>query len=270
MSMDETDYRFTDSDDDAGSEASESAAKNKKLHQDNSICGKDPFAGLLKFKSGKNSASSLWYVDYNKLTEMDSDERQKLAGNLVGAKAEFEELIADLKRTRQHSQRLLSEPTSDRVDSLLAESERTATELQMNVENTRKLRINENDKKAIKKDIARMTKWWRERRKVVVEFLVGLEENTEGQVTMKRCLAGDGPITVDSDEGVVKAAISSMKDKRNRDMNIGIATGSQKRRKLGGLKTKSKNSDISLADESFVAVRLNSQGSVERIYALDE
>lgn len=271
MSMDETDCRFTDSDEeDADNEASKTAAKNKMAGKGNCSSGKDPFAGLLKFKTGKNSASNLWYVDYNRLTEMDSDERQKLAGHLAGAKAELDVLNSTLKRTREHRQRLLSEPTSDRLVSLLAESELTATELQINVENARKLRVNEIDKNAIKKDIARMAKSWRERRKVVVEFLVGLEENTDGQVTMKRSLAGDGPLALDCDEAVAKAAVSAIKDKRSRDINTGDAKGLQKRRKVGSNEPLSENNDISLADENFVAVLLNSQGSVERVYALQE
>jgi hypothetical protein len=267
--MEESDCRFSDSDDDdTNNDGSKSTSK--KVDKDSFNSGTDPFAGLLKFKSGRNTSSGLWYVDYSKLTEMDSDERQKLSGDLLRTKEEIERLNATLKRTHEHRERLLSEPTNDHLVSLLAESEMVTAELQTQAENFRKLMVNENDKKDIKKNIARMTKWWRERRKLVVEFLVGLEENTDGQVTLKKCLAGDGPIVLDSDETVAKAAVASVREKRIRRVNFACAQGSQKRRKHGADEKIHEKIDISLADENFAAVLLNSQGSVERVYANDE
>lgn len=261
---------FADSDDDDEDNAAHPIAPMKKKDdKDNSAAEKDPYGGSLKFKAGKNSSTNLWYVDYTKFKDMDWEERQQLATKFADVKAEVEGLNTTLSRTREYAQQLLSEPTNDKLDGLLNESEKSATELEGKVQEARKLKVNENDKKNIKKSITKMTKYWRERRKVVTEFLVALEENTDGQVTMKKCLAGDGQIALDSDEAVAKAAVAYSKDKRIREIKNGLPMGSQKRRKLAVDNKLSQDGSSSLADENFAAVLLNSQGAVERVYVMD-
>lgn len=72
---------------------------------------------------------------------------------------------------------------------------------------------------------------------------------TEGTVRRSKCLAGDGQIELESDEAIAKQAIAFRnKKKKSKLLN----------------KTQPK---WALSDDSFVAVRLDSQGCVERIYA---
>lgn len=72
---------------------------------------------------------------------------------------------------------------------------------------------------------------------------------TEGMVRRSKCLAGDGAIDIESDESVVKNALAF----RNK-------------KKMGVFK-KAPTTTQSLADDSFIGVRLDSQGCAERVYA---
>lgn len=54
--------------------------------------------------------------------------------------------------------------------------------------------------KAIKKGIEGMGSIWRKRKRQCIEFVSNMEDATEGTISLKKCLKGDGPIDIDSDE----------------------------------------------------------------------
>ena len=110
-----------------------------------------------------------------------------------------------------------------------------------------------------------------------MSFLVQMEESSDGTVQAKKCLAGDGPMALDSDEAVAKAAIRLAKDKRARTASSsGGVAGKGGGRAVKIAKTKSVNNSKggsgteSLVDPNFVAVRLDPHhNKVERIYVDD-
>jgi len=117
-----------------------------------------------------------------------------------------------------------------------------------------------------------MAQQWRKRKRLCMEFLITMEESTEGTISAKKCLAGDGQIDIESDESAIKNAIAYGKKKRT--MASRPPTKKMKVSKSLGGKTTGLSSSQSLtsgltADANFVAVRLDSSGQVERVYLSD-
>jgi hypothetical protein len=226
-----------------------------------------PYSGSLLFKAGRNQSSNLYYVDHSKLKGMDRDQRDTLANDKGAAKAEEDALKATLKATLEQATRLLSEPTNEEAALLLEEDEETLKDLEGKLDEARELKVNEKHKQKTKRRIQNMAAQWRKRRRLCMDFLIGLEENTDGSVSAKKCLNSDGQITLDSDEAVAKAAAQFANDKRSRTTKGGLK-GRNKAGSVGlGLgKGSLSTQSASLADENFVAVTLDSQLNVCRMY----
>jgi hypothetical protein len=105
-----------------------------------------------------------------------------------------------------------------------------------------------------------MTSHWRKRKKLCHEFLVNMEELSDGSISRKKALNGDGALALDSDEQAVKATLELHRNKRQKL----TLSGKAERRGAGCGK-----SEGSLSNPNFVAVILDSQHQAQRVY-LDE
>ena len=218
----------------------------------------DPFAGSLFLKAGKSSNASLYYVDYNKAKNgngLDPDERNELYAQSSLAVLEEEDLQAKIRSTKDSAKALLSEPTNDELVVCLDEAEADLVKITETLEGARQLKVNEKQKEQTKRRIENFTAEWRKRRRLTMEFLFSMEELSEGTISAKKCLSGDGQIEMDSDEVVEKNAIDFAKKKRS---------GPQRRSKSSKA-TEIGDGDGTVPNKHFVAVRLNSQGQVERV-----
>ena len=260
MALDKSEAVFADSDDE------EDKAPKKKTEPKASD---DPYKGALSFKSGKSANSCLYYVDYTKLKNNGDgllpDERNELSGDLHKTKAELDALKTTVKSMTLETDKLLSEPTNEELDARLEADEAELAELREQAEAGRKLKVNEKYKQQIKRRIDAMTTVWRKRRRLCMDFLMAMEENTDGTVSVKKCLKGDGQIDIDSDEAIVAAAVEYGQKQRARPASYKM------KRILGGAKTAPKSSSTSglAASESFVAVTLDSQGRIQRVHLED-
>jgi hypothetical protein len=261
---------FADSDDDDDDDDEVSKKKREPRTA-------EPFAGALLFKAGKNQGTNLYYTDHTKLPRMDRDQREELSNAMANTRAEQDALKESLKIILAEANQLLSEPTNEEAVARLEASEARALELEESLAAARKMTVNEAHKKKTKRCIDTMIGHWRKRKRSCMAFLVQIEESTDGAVQAKKCLAGDGPMALDSDEAVAKAAIRLAKDKRAR---AALSGGAGKSAKGGGRATKIAKTSAcsngtsgteSLVDKNFVAVRLDPVHSkVERIYVDDE
>ena len=241
MSM-KDDHVFGASDDDDDDNAGGST-KEKKSQK------KEAYAGSLSFKAGRNAASSLYYVDHNKIKEMSFDEKRELSEKVANAKAEQDQLTFVLKELHTKTTQLLGQPTNHVLTERLGELENEVETLAKEVNDAKALTVNESHKKKLKRQIQSMAGHYRKRKQLCCSFLSSLEEVSDGTISKKKCLKGDGPIALDSDETVNKAAIAYYHAK------------SKKR-----IKTKSG----SLADENFVGVALDSQKMIKRVYVNED
>ena len=237
MSMDWRDDELFEGSDDDDNQDTEGVAKKKKSDT------KEPYSGSLLFKAGKSVSSSLYYVDYTKIKEMGSEERMELAQRVTTTNGEHEQLAFVLKRMNTKTTQLLKEPTNDELVELLSRFEKNGEILAKKVSDARVLTINESHKNKLKRRIQSMAGHYRKRKHLCGSFLSSLEEVSDGTVSKKKCLKGDGQIALDSDECINKAAIAYAKSKKR-------------------LKT----NKVVLADENFVGVALDSQRMVKRVY----
>lgn len=248
------DGAFAESDD-------EEDAKTKKSTNAESS---DPLQASVVFKSAKSEKAGIYYVDHNKLKNkgngLDPDARNELAANLAKAQTEEAALLDTLKRETAETTKLLSEPPNEEAVERLEKEELELADLKEKVAAARELTVNEKRKQQVKRRIETMASEWRKRRRICMDFLMVMEENTEGTISVKKCLAGDGQIDIDSDEAVAKTAKSFYANQRNKrpvTSKKGASTKKAKGESVAGV----------AATASFVAVALDAQGRVERIHA---
>jgi hypothetical protein len=271
MTLDKADIKdqFCDSDDDDDGDQVQKAAtkKNRKPHA-------DAFAGSLDFKAGKGANSILYYADYSKLQNngdgLDFDQRNELVSKLAKAQADEAVLKARLEELNTETAKLLSEPTNEQLIPQLEAEEPLVASLREKLESARMLKVNEKHRKQTQKRIDNMAAHWRKRKRLCMDFLITMEESTDGTVSVKKCLSGNGQIDIDSDEAAVTGTLAFQKKKN------GLANSNgQPPRKKPKLKSGAGNENIvngkrkSLsvgADDSFVAVKLDVHGSVCRVY----
>jgi hypothetical protein len=270
---------FDDSDD-------EDKPASKKKAQPSST---EPYEGSLCLKAGKTAGTSLYYVDHTKLKNngdgLDSEEKNTLYSEVAKSNAEKDALQAKIKEDNVITTKLHSEPTNEEAIARLETEEATLSKLQTSVEDSRQLKGNEKIKAQLKRRIEKMAAEWRKRRRITMDFLVTIEEMTDGTVSRKKCLAGDGQIELDSDENVNACTVAYAKKKMAKSggpvgRDAASMLGKRSRSAGGGtvVATKNKKSapgDSSTlnpppGDENFVAVALDSQGRVQRIYLEDD
>mmetsp|Transcript_12594 Transcript_12594/g.17356 ORF Transcript_12594/g.17356 Transcript_12594/m.17356 type:complete len:211 (-) Transcript_12594:120-752(-) len=171
--------------------------EKKKKKNATPTSSNDPYTGSLLLKTGRNSNTTLYYTDHSKLHNSGNgllpDERNELAGNFEQSKAEEEVLRANLKSITATTEKLNSEPTNEEAVSKLEVQEREITELRGELESARELVVNEKRKRQIEKRNSLMTTHWRKRRRLCMDFLIMMEESTEGTVSVKKCLKGMFP-----------------------------------------------------------------------------
>jgi len=266
---------FDDSDDDDGNAGKKGGKKEKKKSgaDDDGGDGENfQYDGSLVLKSGK---TPIYYVDHTK-TKNNGD------GLEPEAKMELEMAFQNAKHTenalKQHysdvtaqKTKLLSEPTNAEAVELLENEESELKGLEEQVSAARGYKANEKRKLALKRGIAGMTAQWRKRRRICMDFLIAMEENTDGSVSVKKCIAGDGPIDIDSDENVASAAVEFAKKK------MAKKTGMVSSKMRGSLKSAGSvvlsaatPSGLPMADEKFVAVVLDPHGLPKRVYVEDD
>ena len=113
--------------------------------------------------------------------------------------------------------------------------------------------------KQLKGKIDSMASHWRKRKRITTEFILRMEEATDGTINMKKIAKGDGPIEIETDEAAIKGA---------------KAWGSRKKAKIvskpkGGLKPRNGASASSAAlvgDENLIGVVLDAKGVPQRVF----
>jgi len=206
----------------------------------------------LLFKAAKHTSASLYYVNYQAMSNngngLNLDDRNELFASVAVTQTEQQTLQLNLQTLQNDITRLLSEPVNMDLETLLVKGESSLESIHEQVEEARKVLVDVKHVQSLKRRIQHMTTEWRKRRRLCMNTLVNLEEASDGSISATKCLKGDGPIEMDSDETVAKAAVDFAKKKRNAKVKT------------------IKNAAVTLSDPNFVAVHLDSQGLVERVY----
>jgi len=200
--------QFADSDDD---EDGDSKPKKKaKLH----LPGGE-FDGSMICKEGRSVNATLYFVDYKKLFNngdgMFAEDRNELLSSHEVGKNEFQGLNDRSKGMLGETVQLLSEPTNADLDGIMENLQEEVEGLRGKVEISFGFKENEKRRKALKKKIDNMSNQWRKRRRITMTFLNMMEDVTEGTISVKKCMKGDGQMDIDSDEAVVTGQIEFLK-----------------------------------------------------------
>ncbi|GKY96953.1 hypothetical protein MPSEU_000654300 [Mayamaea pseudoterrestris] len=230
------------------------------------VASNDPYAKSLSVKAAKTANATLYFVDHNKLTNngngLDPEARNQLLSEHAKTKAELGFLNDSIKTMLAQASTLVTEPTNEEATTRLELEEAALDDLKKKLEAARGLQANEKHKLQIKRRIEHMASFWRKRKRLTMEFLIGLEENTDGVISAKKCLVGDGQIDLESDELAIKNSTAYYKSMKNRPST-----------KHGIANKKAKTSEFSSslkATATFVGVKLDTIGCVERVHVEEE
>lgn len=249
----------------ADSDSEEEERKKKKVatvarDQSNNV----QFNNALLFKGAKGSNSGLYYVNHNTAKGgdgLDREEKNQLASDMASADANYAALQNSLDLTRLQTKKLQTEPFNNVMNALVLKADAELLELSAQLDTARTFECNEKHKEGTIKRINYFSSYWRKRRKICMDFLITMEELTEGTVSVKSCLSGNGQIDIESDETIIKLARDFAGKKQKRIMSSKGA--------MSSCKVDAKTSGPH-ASETFVAVALDTQGNVQRIYLQDE
>jgi len=255
--LDEMVDKFTGNPFDDSDDEDEKSSKKKAANKE----GSDEYA--LRLKEGRNLNNNLYYVDHTKLANNGDgllpDARNDLLSDMQGSKAEFDQLSLTLKKISSEASQLESQPKNEELLLEVIDLEKRMGDMNDSLEEARVHASNEKRVKQVKKGIENMTSYWRKRKRQCIEFISIMEEATEGTISLKKCLKGDGPIDIDSDEAAVVGATAFAKRKKSKVSLAG--RGVKAGAKMGG-----DGSGSLRPDESFIGVRLTAQGQPERVY----
>jgi len=215
----------------------------------------------LLLKEGRNSNTTLYYVDYSKLDNQGNglllDVRNTLVTDLHAANTLENELRGRESSILRCSQKLQLESTNKGAELQLKECETEMAQLCAKLEYYRQLTRNEKKRKATQTKIGHAACYWKKRRKICIDFLNMLEDSTEGAISAKKCLSGAGQIEIESDENITKEALELARAKHLRGQRAGL------------------NPNVNYNDAEFmnharrgdlVAVKLLPNGTVDRLY----
>jgi len=218
----------------------------------------DEFKDNLRLKLGRNSNTSLYYMNQSKLPNEGNGRSPEVRDNLITtlqtSKDEAMRNMQSIQSMIEMSNRLISEPVNKELEQLLQSHENQIQDLSDKLVDARKLKVNDSYRRRVIGNIEKVSKYWRKRKRLCVDFLNMMEECTEGTVVVKKCLAGSGQIDIESDEVVMKQAKEMFWNQQNKRQKC-----------FGGQKIN--QSQRKRLSQKFVAVMLGSNATIERVYA---
>lgn len=243
LSNDRTEDNGHDSDDDV--------KKSEKTMTSNN--SSDPFVATILLKEGRNASSNLYFINQSKLENngngLLAEDRDKLLINMDRASQEESDLQNKVNELLSKAIALEAEPTNEYADQLLQLQMDRHDELDSDLAKCRLYPASSKLRKEVNKSIEVFATHWRQRKRMCIDFLRQMEECTDGAVSVKKCLAGDGAIELDSDEIIVKSAVEY----------------AEKKKKQKTFHSNKKESSLPPPDKNFVAVLLEPTGAVRRV-----
>ena len=168
------------------------------------------FQDSVRVKIGRNANSSLYYLNQVKLENEGNglfpEEQQNLVASQQQASEELRRKLDECKTMDQQTVQYLSEPKNDEMNALLRVGEEEMDSIHQALGGAKQYSGNASRRKNIQKQVDSMCIQWRQRKRKCIDFLDTMEDCTEGTISKKKCLAGNGQIEVESDENAIKLA----------------------------------------------------------------
>ena len=230
--------------------------KNSKSSKDNTKkIERSEHTDSIVVKAGRNTSNTLYYMNQSRLENdgngIKPERKNALVASVQTGKEETSVKVHLIRAIHDNIAILSHEPLNQELKEQLPLEEELVQQLQNDVINARKFKVNETKAKSFKRKIESGSNEWRNRKRLCIDFLNQMEDWTEGVVATKKCLSGSGQIEIESDEVVVKQAKEMHRYQRNN-----IRQGNHK----------SIRSNESQTACSFVAVMLGIDGKVQRVH----
>mmetsp|Transcript_12690 Transcript_12690/g.28124 ORF Transcript_12690/g.28124 Transcript_12690/m.28124 type:complete len:477 (-) Transcript_12690:117-1547(-) len=248
-------------DEDSSDDEDEDGGKKKKKNKSDDATAvstvSSDYAGALTMKPGRNVNNTLYFVNHNSSyvpnggNGLPPDERNDFLADFESRKSELMTSQTRLRGMAAETTKLLAEPTNEAMDEDLDTQEKEMESLKEELEASRSLKDNEKKRATTKKRIQTLSDVWWKRRRLCKDFLDAMEDMTEGTISAKKCIAGDGQIELESDETVIKDSLAAYESRKAR------GEFAAKRRVASGLQP----------TDTFVAVSMDGAGHVHRVYA---
>ena len=168
--------------------------KSKKGGDGGGGNGGDPsttdYVDSLRVKSGRNANNVLYFTNQDKSVNggngLPPDERNELIGAEQKSAQDLQSSRDNLKAIQNLTTKLLSEPTNQEANDRIAKKEKVLADLKASVEESRQYAGNEKKREQTKKRIRDLADVWWKRRRMCNEFLQGMEDATEGTISVKK------------------------------------------------------------------------------------
>jgi len=217
----------------------------------------DDFSDAVCVKLGRSVGGSLYYANQEKMDNKGNgllpDERNELVSDSQKASQEKMSISANLDSMNSEIKGLLCEPTNNEADVKISSEEQLVANLQEKLQESRRFLANEKKCKNTRKRVQHLADHWWKRRRLCMDFLLMIEECTEGAVSVKKCLAGNGQIEIESDEAVIRESVEAFKSRSSR-------TALRK-------KNEPSSRDAVEPTANFVGMKMNPRGTMSRVYA---
>lgn len=257
--------------DDINSGANENLKKIKKIQKqrekennDNNEDDSALYKNSLQKKYGRSANGTLFFVNQstleNKGNALPPHEQSERIGEYKKLEMDIESKQNQITHMKQDTTRLNSEPTNQEATTQIKTLEQEISKIEEELQQAQKYLKNAQQKELLEKNVVYMKDYWFKRKKKCVDFLSQMDDWTEGTVSMKKCLKGDGQIEIESDESALKDAMEqyNMAPMKRRIGQPHLSMN--KRRALN---------NQSGIKPSFVGLRLLKKGDTERVYFND-
>ena len=192
---------------------------SKKKKNDSNSPPQDQYNNSILVKVGRHAKSTLYYINQSVLQNngngSDPCDRSKNLSAFQRQTDELNKIQMSIQNMIMKTDKLCSEMKNEEVCLAMDRIMEEILLLEKDRDEAKVYAANEGHRMAVKKGTNALADHWRKRKRKCMDFLCMMEECSDGIMTVKKCLSGNGQIEIDSDEGIIKDALSVRKRARH-------------------------------------------------------
>lgn len=165
------------------------------------------YRNSLVFKEGRNVNTSIYYFNQSKQVGTNEDGLDSTGGrghhdpvrNMKHATDEKARIDGTVTSLFMETERLKAQPTKIELDDILMNFKSDMMKLGEEIRVAETYTCNKRKVVSLKRGIDQLSKIWKVRKQMCLEFLNTMEEVSEGSINAKNCFNHSGPICLESD-----------------------------------------------------------------------
>ena len=108
---------------------------------------------------------------------------------------------------QSEAEKLESQPKNDALDAIIEEKEQELRELDEDVKHAKAFFTDAKTRAKIVRALDQIVAEWKKRKSKCLSALTLLDSASDGTISLKKCLKGDGQMVIESDEATVKEKV---------------------------------------------------------------